>query len=291
MLIQSNYLRRYSREDKIMHTKKRKAYTKSYRNPKIISSREGSRRKESSGLLKKFLAITLLIFITAGLNYLFTNDYLRIKHIKVSGDNAFEEEIKNITEEVLNESRFLLFKKNNYLLLKKDDLAERIKSKIPEVKEISIHKKFPDIIELNIQERQAAIGWETQEKKYFLDEDGYILKETNDFEGLLVVKDTSNLSIDQENRVVYPNFIYFVKDMSEKLKKLKINIKTAEISETTFILSIYTPDEYKIMFNTTKSLSEQLSKLEEALEYIGESKNKLDYIDLTISNKAVYKFK
>jgi cell division septal protein FtsQ len=226
-----------------------------------------------------------------GINYLFTNDYLRIKNIRIVGDNTFQSQIIEVAQKELDKSRLLIFKNNNFLLMNKNSIEEEIKSQIPEVKEIIITKKFSDSIELKITERQASIGWQVRDKRYLLDGDGYLLKETDTFDGYVAVKDNSEIEVSKDKRIVYPNFIHFVKDMSDKFTSLKIGVKSIEISETTFIIDVFTQDGYKIVLNTTKSLSEQISKLEEALKYIGDSISKLDYIDLTVKNKAVYKYK
>jgi cell division septal protein FtsQ len=272
--------------------RKRKVYTSRYKNPRIISSRgKSERRKESPRILKRIIRFAILILIVFGINYLFTNDYLRIKNIRIVGDNTFQSQIIEVAQKELDKSRLLIFKNNNFLLMNKNSIEEEIKSQIPEVKEIIITKKFSDSIELKITERQASIGWQVRDKRYLLDGDGYLLKETDTFDGYVAVKDNSEIEVSKDKRIVYPNFIHFVKDMSDKFTSLKIGVKSIEISETTFIIDVFTQDGYKIVLNTTKSLSEQISKLEEALKYIGDSISKLDYIDLTVKNKAVYKYK
>ena len=95
--------------------KKRKVYTSRYKNPKIISSRgKSERQKESPRILRKIIRFAILILIVFGINYLFTNDYLRIKNIKVVGDNTFQTQIIEATQKELDKSKFLILKSSNF---------------------------------------------------------------------------------------------------------------------------------------------------------------------------------
>jgi len=272
-----------------------KRYNKArlYKNPRIITASRKKARKDNNIMVffKRLFRLAILVLFLFLLNYLFSNDYLRIKNINQTGDITFEQKILEVTEKKLNENKLLIFKNSNYFLFKSDNLVKDIKSEIPEIKDITIKKKFPDKLEIKVSERKASIGWQTDDKKYSLDEDGFILKEIDNFDGLLYIKDLSNLPINQSDRVVYQNFIQFVKDVYKKLNETDIKIDHMEIKETTFVLTVVSNKGLNIIFDTTSSLTEQFSKLQQAKTSIGQDLSRVLYIDLTVKNKAIYKFK
>ncbi|NTU69641.1 hypothetical protein HGB13_02315, partial [bacterium] len=166
-----------------------------------------------------------------------------------------------------------------------------IKNTIPEIKSVTAKKKFPDKLEIETTLHEATIGWETQNKKYLLNEEGYILKETDNLDGFLTVKDATNLPLENNNQVVYANFINFCKQVNDKTASMGIKIQYLEIKETTFIVNAYTEGGYRIIFNTTKSIEDQITKLTETVNFLAGNINKLEYVDVTVKNKAVYKLR
>jgi hypothetical protein len=107
----------------------------------------------------------------------------------------------------------------------------------------------------------------------------------------MIIKDTSNLPISDNKQVVYSNFIQFVENIFPKISNMGLNIDNTEVRETTFIIDVITKEGVKIIFDTTKGSDGQINKLAETLKQVGEQKKNLDYIDLTVNNKSIYKFK
>lgn len=270
---------------------RRRAYSRVYRNPKVFNARERKRSKRRSGFLRKLTKILFLIALIAGLYIFLTTDYLAIKNVRIKGTVTFPSRIEEIAKKELEKPRFLLFKNNNFFLLNSSRLKNAITKEIKEIKSVTITRKFPDSIEVSITEKKAKLGWETGNKRFLLDEDGFVLKETENFENLPFVKDSSNLPVSNDKRVVYPNFVKFIEELNLKIKNLNINVEYIEIKETTFIINVITKEGFRLVFDTTKTLEDQIKKLEETLKQIGEQRKNLEYIDLTAKNKSIYKFK
>lgn len=271
---------------------RRRVYLKNYRNPKVFSTRNRKiRDRRRSGLLKKALRVFILIVVLLGINFLLSSDYFEIKNINIKGDMNFAEKVKELTKAELGKNRFLLFKNNNFFLFDGSKLKSLAEDEVKEIKSLGISRNFPSSIEISIKEKKAKLGWETEGKRFLIDDEGYILKEAEAFDGLLIVKDISNLPVSLDKKVVYPSFINFVENLSNKLGELNITSEYIEVKETTFIINIATKEGFRLVFDTTKGLNDQIAKLEETLKQVGEQKNNLEYIDLTVKNKAIYKFK
>lgn len=271
---------------------RRKIYSTTYKNPRVFSDRKKViKSRQRFSIIKKIIKLLFLIAIILGINMLLNNDYLKIKNIKISGEINFAKNVEEIIKKELEGPRLIIYKNNNLILFNSPKAKNDILGEIKEIKYLTIRKKFPDSLEITIKEKKPKIGWVTANKNFLIDEDGFILKETNDFKGLPVVKDISNLPVSNDKKVTYPNFISFIEDATEKLKNLKLDYDYIEIKETTFIVNIIAKEGFRMIFDSTKDLNGQVSKLEEALKQIGEQRKNLDYIDLTIKNKAIYKFK
>lgn len=273
--------------------RKRKVYSSRISNSKILDTRRRHKRKDNNlaANFKKFLKLLSITVILVGIYFIFNNDYLKIKNIEIKTNNDFTEEIKEIVNNHLKTNKFFIIPNSNFITLNTNDLEELIKKEVPEIKSIKVKKRLPDKLEIENTLHEATIGWETQEKRYLLNEEGYILKETDKLDGFVYVKDSTNLPLDKNKQVVYPNFITFIKQINDKLTNISIKISYLEIKETTFMINCYTDNGFKIIFNTTKSIEDQISKLTEAINFLGGNIKSLDYIDVTVKNKAIYKLK
>lgn len=273
---------------------KRRAYSTTYRNPGVFSSpRRRTKERKDSGLLRKILAFLLLILILIAINALLTTDYFKIKNIKVQGDLGFSKAVEEITKQELDKPRLFVYKNNNFLIFSASGIQKAVLDKIKEIKHITIKRSFPDTLDISIKEKKAKVGWETGERKFLIDDEGLVLKEVNNFDNLsvMIIKDTSNLPISDNKQVVYSNFIQFVENISNKINNTSISVDHMEVKETTFIIDVITKEGVKIIFDTTKGSDGQINKLAETLKQVGEQKKDLDYIDLTVNNKSIYKFK
>jgi cell division septal protein FtsQ len=272
--------------------KKRRLYSSRLNSPKILNTRKRYQKENKlASSFKNLFKITIIILIIFGISFLFNNDYLKIREINIKTKDDFSVKIQEIINSNLQKNTFMILPNSNFIILNTNKIEEQIKNDIPEIKNIKINKKFPNKLEVENSLHEATIGWETQDKKYLLNEDGYILKETDNFEGFLFVKDSTNLPLKKDERVVYPNFITFSKQINEKVSQLSIKIQHLEIKETTFMINCYTVNGYKIIFNTTKSIEDQINKLTETINFLEGNIKKLDYVDVTVKNKAIYKLK
>lgn len=273
--------------------KKRRIYSSRLNSPRILDTRKKHKRGKGKFVnsFKNIVKIMVIIAVICGISFLFNNKYLKINNVDIKTKNDFSARIHEIVNSELQKNNLFILPNSNFIVLNTNRLEKNIKDNIPEIKTIKIQKKFPNKIEIENTLHEATIGWETQEKKYLLNEEGYILKETENFDGFIFVKDATNLPLSKENQVVYPNFITFSKQINDKLNNLSIKIHFLEIKETTFMINCYTENGFKIVFNTTKSIEDQISKLTEGINFLGNNIKTLDYIDVTVKNKAIYKLK
>lgn len=272
--------------------KRRRTYSKVYRKQSIFQNNRQRRAvKARSGFIKKAFLLLGLIFFIFFIHFVFTTENLLIKNIEIKGDKTFETKMQEIAQNELKKKKFILFKNNNFILFNGSVLENIMLKNIKELKSVEVSKKIPNKIIITAKEKVAKIIWQSSEKKYLIDEEGYVLKEVDNNNGLPVVVDSHNLPIKQDKPVVLADFINTAENISNKLAENKIDIEYTEIKDTTFLLRIITKQGYIIILDSTKNINNQIEKLKETIKQLGPQINIVEYIDLTVKNKAIYKLK
>ncbi|MCX6807141.1 MAG: cell division protein FtsQ/DivIB [Candidatus Berkelbacteria bacterium] len=244
------------------------------RSPQIYLSTPRDRKKVKPPYrLFKFI---LLLLIIGALAYLaFFSPYFLIKNVLVKGPT--NESIVKLSDSAKGKNLWLFDSKK----LRGDLL------KIGEISQVSISKLPLGTLKINIVQKSEGIIWQTQGKKYLLDQQGFAIKEINE-SSLPSVVDQKNASIELGKQIVNPAFISFVKDLNFKFSP-KTNLPIKEISvpaETTFELILQT-EGFKVIFDTQGNLDQQLDNMVRVYQV---KKDEIkEYMDLRIEGRVYYK--
>src|SRR3972149_9339523 len=172
--------------------------------PKIIKIEE--EKKAEFRFNKKFFYLILIfiavIFITYGL---FFSSFFEVKNIDLKGTNLVDgDKVKKVITYALNEE-------DNVFLYHSSNIAAKIRENFPLIAEVKIQKGIPDTIRVIVEERKPAVVWQSGDKKYLVDKDGYAYLEAdaNNSKDLPVVIDSKNLPVQMSDKVVSSKFIDF----------------------------------------------------------------------------------
>jgi len=219
-----------------------------------------------------FWDLVLLFFFILGSGLFFLKaSYFNIEKIEVNSQEKFK---KRIIEIASSQKNFFLFNKNA--------VSKEIKKEFPEVQEVIINKKFPNLVYIEIKERKMfGIFCQEEIKNCFLmSEDGVIYKRRINEEGILFLsKEKSQLK--EGDQVLKKEIIEGIIYLKEELKVLKIEIKEIEISA--FEINIFTNKGFKIFF-----YQENFPEAVKTFIYVfkkeipDKEKEKLEYIDLRL---------
>ncbi len=200
---------------------------------------------------------TLIAIIIAILTFILISDVFNICNIEVIGNEQVS------TEEILSLSKVNL--NDNIFLYNKIETINSIKQN-PYIKSITVKRKLPDKIQIEIQERQKDYVIQLNDQYFYIDNQGYILEK-------------SMIKIDKPKLEGYATDIENIlpgdRLIKEDLEKLDDILKIIKSSEEIEINNKITSINIKNKNNYILTLQE-LKKV----VYIGDSSN--------LANKMLY---
>ena len=208
-------------------------------------------------------------------------------------------------------------KKTNILVLKTDSLEEHFVKTFKELESVSIEKKYPDSLSITVVPLDIIAKWEyfheqiekaneqtdKNNKTVFVKKTGYLNKnnlflehsamDENMHKNLLTI-------VDKQPRKKEISFYDIVSDgryISQIVKgkenlELVISRKIVEINYYRDAQEVYFIDDKGVEYwlYLEEDLSVQIKKLKHMLDEKNILKWRLDYIDLRINGKVIYKF-
>ena len=272
--------------------------------PRLLQFKKGMRK----ALLKKILfLIFLFILLLVGLSFLSKWEKLNINNIQISGNKVVETKIiEEIVKEKISGYYFWFFPKTNFLIYPRGEIEKELADKFKRIKDISINVKNLQTLDIFINERTALYTYcgiapaeldDSNQKCYFMDEDGYIFDEAPYFSGQVYLKFYGKTG----SYFFEPNFNKLI-SFKETLEKVGIKPTAFYVQDdgdikmffSSFSTSQMGPE---IIFKTDSDFGQVAENLQTVLTtepLQSEFKNKypsLLYIDLRFGNKVYYKFR
>lgn len=244
------------------------------KNELIEKRRKKIRRKR----ILLFGIILICVLITLCLKLPFFN----IKNIVVENNNIIG------SDEIIKQSGIV--KGNNIFTVSLKSYKDNIKQN-PYVMDVNIHKKFPDTINITINERKAAFYAQIEKKYIIIDKNGVVLEKKDNLNGMKLIRldgfNTNNCEIgkvikcDDERKL---KSIALLTDAVFQNNSLKLT--TVDISDT-LNLKAYI-NNMCIILGSPEELDKKLNK---AINIVVKQdlKDKKGYVDVSFNGSPVYK--
>jgi len=279
------------------------------------------KRKQKSTLKKIFFA-GLFFCLLAGLIYfLIWSPFLWVEKIEIRSSKVplyyAPGEIREIVENNLAGKFLQIISKKSIALISSSKIKNNILDQFPEINQVIIQRKLPNILIVKIWERESIGVWckiQKIEKKeelatstqefierkidqcFYIDQQGIIYRQAPLMKGNLVLNIYSEKqTADIRTQVASPEMVNFILSIRDGLE----NIKMADKKPLTVIdfeivsledLRVTILNNYQIYFNPAALAEFQLQALEMILEKeIKEDYVSLEYIDLRIQDRVYYK--
>ena len=284
-------------------------------------------KKKKSIFRNRFFWLTILVSVLAGgiIYFIFFSNFFQIKEINIIGTKKLSaDSVRSLTEENIKR-KFLFFDTKSILLVKEEEVISKLSKYFPQIDEIDLKNKYPDILILEIKERES-IGCFCQDSRCFLiDRKGIIFEEADDTCSLdlviaggtpdissiplviaggtpdissilLVIRDFgSNAPMNLGEKALEEPLVSSINKIRNIIKEsLQININEFNITEVqNRKLAAKTVTGWDIYFNPMGDIDWQLTKLAQVLEkeIPPETRGSLEYIDLRFGNFAPYKYR
>ncbi|EKE18957.1 MAG: hypothetical protein ACD_9C00187G0005 [uncultured bacterium] len=256
-----------------------------------------------SALVSRVLfRIILLGFISVSIYVLFFSSYLQVTNIEIAGVQELKiEDLNQKIKASLNGKYLGFIPRNNFLFITQRSVENVLKNDFKKIRNVTVTKKFPDSVNINIDERKALMVWCGKEKCYLMDESGTPYSEA-DFNSpefaqnhLLKINDFSGREIVIGEKIVDSVYEKYVLDAKDALGKTGFEANgeystPSRMAEEIRIKTIQGPELY---FSTQFPLETALNALIAVIkkEITHEKQGEIEYIDLRNEGKVFYKFK
>jgi cell division protein FtsQ len=248
-----------------------------------------TKKKHQLKLLLIFSSINFILIIYL----LFFSNYFFITQIEVRGVRDIPQNF--IIQFIQNQEQrrsFLLGKQTNLILFNQKEAIAKI-SQIVVLKQINIKKSLPNKIIVEIEEKKPALVWIINDKFYYLDQTGTVIREVNFFSinpYLPIIRSQISEYPIIGQRIIETTKINFIFNLLKQVPQ-EIKISSLEVlSPKMEVLTLKSKAGWQAIFDPAQSLEDQLNNLTLILKNkSAEEIKKIDYFDLRLPDRVYYK--
>lgn len=268
---------------------------------KKISTR--SKREEPPIFFKVAYFIMLVVFFGVTVYVLMFSSFMRVNHLNFEGAKELEYEKVYAAAKALIVGKYLnIFPKDNFFMISKKKIQRNLLDEFKKIRVVEVEKKFPDTVNIKIEEREALVIWCAKGPCYIIDEQGFAyagadfnsdeLKENN----LVKLVDINAEPVIIGERILDEDYVKFIFSVRESFRK-NLDINIADEYTTRHRISgeieVKTEEGWDVYLNNQLSLEKSMRTLKTFLEkeIDGEASKRMEYVDLRIENKVFYKIR
>lgn len=180
--------------------------------------------------------------------------------------------------------------RSNLLMLDTDALKRGLLAADPTIKSVELSRRLPHTLQVRVVLKQPSIAWSSGNQVFVLDADGTAIGGVAIGSKLPVVVDGSNVPVEIGQRVASKRFVAFVEAVVPALTARSVGVTKLSVKDTTLDLIAETNKGYRLIFDTSREVGDEIADLEAVWRTIAAQKRSaVEYIDLRIAGKAYYK--
>lgn len=264
-------------------------------------------KKEPMIRVKKFIRPMiiynmLLVFFIGVVIYSFAfANFLEINEIAVDNQGTIGDvDIQKTVRGELDGKYLGVISKNNFIFFNSRKTELKLKNEFKKIKTVSVSKKFPDKINVRIEERNLILALCSRGECYFIDENGYAYERINpELEAenkneIIELVDESGKEIKENEYVLLPSFVEFIVNVADEIKddtSLEILNEYRTRSRISEEVIVQTKKGWDIYLNAKFPIDKSTRTLKTLLNrhLMLKDLNELEYIDLRSENKVFYR--
>lgn len=234
---------------------------------------------------------------------LFFSPFLAVDRIEISGIQELNlEDVKKASENSYGGEYLGIAPKKNLLIFPVRKTKKTLLDSFKKIKNVSIEKKFPNFVEIKIQERKSLVIWCEGEKCFIVDENGDAFEQVGldsreVLENNLVKVISGNVkNIAEGEKILEVGKVEFLnnfKDILQKKSGVEFSGEVRMQSHMAEEVILKTVQGWNVYVSAIIPLEKSASTLKIFLdkEISSEDFGRLEYVDLRVENKIFYKFK
>lgn len=214
---------------------------------------------------KIIVSIFILLFIAlCGTIYYLTTPAFNISNIEVYGND------KNTVDTYISLSKINIGTTNIFAVTQ-NSIRKNIKEN-PYVEEVTIQRKLPNTLQINITERKVTYQVEYSNSYIYIDEQGYILEISEEKKDILLINGFSTIknSIEPGQRLIEEDLIKLnvVAKVTNycKYNTIENKITSIDVTDDTNYILYFKEDKKTVYLGDASNLSERLSLLKTILK-------------------------
>ncbi|EKE15844.1 MAG: hypothetical protein ACD_11C00103G0046 [uncultured bacterium] len=266
-----------------------------------------SKKKEKFAFFRAFYIFFYYLlsvsFLGVFFYVLFFSPFLAVEQIEISGIQELNLENVSKVSESVYEGKYLGFiPKKNLLIFPSGKIKKALLDSFKKIKSISIEKKFPNFVEIKIQERKSLVIWCEGERCFIVDENGDAFEEVKldsreVLENNLIKIVSGNVKNIAEGEKILEvekvDFLNNFKDVLQKNSPIKFSDEVYMQSHMAEEVILKTSQGWNVHISILIPLEKSANALKLFLdkEITSEDLGRLEYVDLRIENKIFYKFR
>ncbi len=250
---------------------------------------------KKSILKNKFFWIGILIFVAGtAIFYLFIFlSFFQVKEVRVSGNHKIDSSDIKKTVWLQLERRIIFFSSKSIFLADTDRITDEIlKSKI-QIAGITLKKTLPNIIEVEVNEREPVGVWCFDEDCFSIDKEGIVFNKNDNKSGLIIKYSEERDFTLLGEKIIEPEILSSIITIYKELGKSPY-LETKEfIIFPSKRLNVKTEEGWEIYFSLKEDINWQLTKLGLSLEkeIPSDKRRNLEYIELRFGDRVFPKYR
>lgn len=244
--------------------------------------RRGGGRRSGPSLVQRRLLVMVAVLAVAGFAIWKMFTISKIEVTASSRGDQIQAEVTKLTQGSWSQG--------NLLTLDEGELASKLQQQDPLIRTVGVRRQWPHSLKVSAVLKQPSMGWSTGDQRYLLDSDGTVIGSLPGGSTLPVVNDGSNLPVQVGRQVASPRFVMFVTQLIPALSANGYQVTSLDIKDTTFDLTVSTNKGYKLIFDTSRPVTDEMGDLKSVLALLAVQKRApTQYLDLRIAGRAYYK--
>ncbi len=284
-------------------------------------------RKKTS--LLKYVLTGLFFCLLGVLTYfIIWHPYFWVESVGVEGDISYIQEIKEMSQNTIEDSNWKNIPQKSIFVLPVNQIKDNILNEYPEIRDVTVSRQLPNILNIRIEERENIGVWCQIEKRektfelivedenlattteevtriekdikkcFYFDPEGIIFQDAPLISGSLILNVYGTKSpIGIRDKVMSEDMIGSILSIKEKMPEIYLNETKRYLPEVVDFevvsledLRATTAKGWQIYFNPVYSIESQLESLRLVIDKeVKESLNSIGYFDLRIEGRVYYK--